>query len=280
MIVLLLRVWRAVPSDADLQWQPSGAKDNINATRDDKGKSDGFSVRYLESTNLVLTATMASTAAALQYGQKSGSSRSQSLRTGMPVAVADCQSVDLFVATSVTGDTTGTIEHTTSGGLNTAANLSKIYAADAELHRLVSRRYMVLDSDAGGSEFTSLYLLEQQQDTNDQDGDGNRSEYIFVRQLLVSGVESMQVVWRQKGEQEYRSAGDTNLKWDDVEAVRLSILFRSEQENHHLSENTGTYTLLGGGATGYSLDLSNNNPDPDHALRRIFSTTVQIRNRI
>ncbi len=63
--------------------------------------------------------------------------------------------------------------------------------------------------------------------------------------------------------------------WINVVSVRVSLLFNNLEENFQIEEDTKIHKLLGGVAAGGA----DKGPYNDNRRRRIFTTTVQIRNR-
>ncbi len=179
--------------------------------------------------------------------------------------VSDCTSADVFRATNVNSTTNSgllTITHDASG--NTGPKLSKSYGADARLMKLVSRAYYVA-STASNPE-PGLYSKEL--------GTGGLMQ---PGQQLVGGVESMKVLYGQDtaatGSASQYKAPNLVGDWTKVVSIRLGVIVRTP-ENVDTALDTKTYDLLDD--TGSLLD--NFGPANDNRRRRVFNTTIRVRN--
>ena len=190
---------------------------------------------------------------------------------GEMVLVADCRAADLFRVTSVTGGLT--LVHTTSD--NSSASLSKAYAHTglnaAQAARFNSWVYFVRDSGrnaADGSDIFSLFRLDT-------------SRTGQTAQELVEGVEQLQVLYGERiGTQDIRYRAAPNVvNWGQVVAVKLALLVASRDPVLDVADATAGYALLDQtaaktGTSGATITYAN-----DRRLRRVFSATVNIRNR-
>lgn len=224
--------------------------------------TDGVAVRYLQPVRVVINGAMSSATAPVPVDGINFELMENSL-----AAIADCRGADVFVVSDVTGS--GALEHGTS--VNERASFSISYGDRAEIYRYISRRYLV---EQRSGEQPSLYRYEYNVDTADSDGDGDTTESIYYGAALVEGVENMQLAYLSEGGNAFEDANSVS-DWSNVTAVRLVLLLRTLQEDFQLTEDSNTYTLLGGTSVrGYSVAAQN-----DHRRRRVFSTTVQLRNR-
>ncbi len=163
--------------------------------------------------------------------------------------ITDCEKTDIFAATSVAnGAGTTIVVH--SNAVNTGNNLSKVYAADAEVMSLINTVYYVGPNATGEP---SLYRQEL----------GNAG--VLSTQELVEGVEDMQISYGVDTDGD-RTANvyvdaDNALAADMrlVVSVRVALTLRT------LDETVAT-TI----SPGFS----------DRRLRRTFTTTVTLRNRV
>lgn len=262
-------------SEDGADWVPS---DSGEIVADMVANTDAISVRYLEDTGLEIEPPYMNTnSAALHVNDDNG------LSQGEIVGVSDCDSADVFSISNSNPDTSGQVAHNTgtnnSGPNNATKNLQKKYLGDASIVRFVSRRYIIRENDNGQP---ALYRYQYAKDTGDEDGDGNTSEFILIGQELIEGVENMQILYGvdtsgNKVANTYVNAAnvDTAGSWDNVVSVRLALLFRTIDENHQIEPDDKTYNLLGGSAAGGETV----GPVNDHRRRRVFTTTIQIRNR-
>lgn len=213
-----------------------------------------------------LASTMSSDSA-----QVALASNPDNIVAGEMVLVADCRAADLFRVTSVTGGLT--LVHTTSD--NSSASLSKPYVHTglnaAQAARFNSWVYFVRDSGrnaADGSDIFSLFRLDT-------------SRTGQTAQELVEGVEQLQVLYGERiGTQDIRYRAAPNVvNWGQVVAVKLALLVASRDPVLDVADATAGYALLDQtaaktGTSGATITYAN-----DRRLRRVFSATVNIRNR-
>lgn len=101
-------------------------------------------------------------------------------------------------------------------------------------------------------------------------------------QELVDGIENMQVLYGVDagfdGTADSYVTADNVAAWNTVVSVHISLLVRSQNVTGtaaDLTDDTNTYLLAGpDAATGITID-----PVDDKRRRRVFSTTLQLRNR-
>ncbi len=197
-------------------------------------------------------------------------SNPDAIAAGEMVLIADCAAADLFRVTAVSSNT---LTHTTSD--NSSASLSKAYSATgvnaAQATRFNSWVYFVRDSgrvSADGSAIFSLFRLDT-------------SRTGQTAQELVERVEQLQVLYGQRvpnsANINYFTAPSVT-DWTQIVAVKVALLVSSHDPVLDASD-TASYVLLDqtvapAGTTGATLTYPN-----DRHLRRVFSTTVNIRNR-
>lgn len=96
---------------------------------------------------------------------------------------------------------------------------------------------------------------------------------VMTSRELIPGIEDMQLSFGEDTDDDsvidaYRAAGSV-VDWDAVTSVRLNLVFRSQDDN--IVDSTQNYVLEGATVT----------PNPaDRRLRRVFSSTIAIRNRL
>ena len=213
-----------------------------------------------------LASTMSSESA-----QVALASNPDNIAAGEMVIIADCRVADLFRVTSVTGGLT--LVHATSD--NSSASLTKPYVHNginaAQATRFNSWIYFVRDSGrnaADGSDIFSLFRLDT-------------SRTGQTAQELVEGVEQLQVLYGERiGTQNIRYRAAPNVaNWGQVVAVKLALLVASRDPVLDVADATAGYALLDQtaaktGTSGATITYAN-----DRRLRRVFSATVNIRNR-
>ncbi len=248
-------------SESGGNWLPSGSTD---AAADMTAGSDGFTVKFLEPMDILLGTPMPTPAAALNVTNLSD------LVVGDIIAISDCDSADIMQITGI-NVASSSIVHNTGGAVtpgNNTQNLSKTYNADAQITRSVARRYFI-GTDATTGE-PGLFMYGR--DVMDLDNDGDRAE--IINQQFIEGIENMQILYGEDTSGD--SIADTYVAanavttWNNVVSMRIAMLVRTIQEDFTAPLDTGSYNLLG--------TVINPTPD-DHHSRRVFETTIEIRNR-
>lgn len=236
-------------SEAGAAWEPSDGAIGVVTV----AGTDAITVRFLEPTGLNLSGGMATTDAALTVTGATG------FAAGDLVALSDCDSSDVMEVTAVASNAgVETLSHAT--GVSTAgspgnadADLAKLYPAASELMRFVARRYYV----GNGANGPALMVVDGYD----------------AAQELIEGVESMQILYGQDttADQIVDSyvAASAVADWSNVLAIRIALLMRTVEEGQHNELDTNSYSLLGTVV----------NPTDDRRRRKVFSATIQIRNR-
>lgn len=178
------------------------------------------------------------------------------------------QEADLVAGDMVAGSTC-------NGGvvINAAYDGSVEYPStgiEPSIHRFIANRYYVglgTDVDGDGNldpeDIPSLFRYTV--DKEDIDSDGNITE--LISQELVEGVENMQILYRAGGV--YKTADNTIGQAD---SIRIALLMRSINQNFSEEMDTKTYDLLD------KNGVNSLGPFNDYHRRRVFTTTVLIRN--
>jgi len=176
--------------------------------------------------------------------------------------ISDCAGADVFRATGVStsgGDTQ--IAH--GAALNSQAQLSRKYGADAVLMSFATHTYFIADTgriNAAGQPITGLYRF-----------DGNSA------QELVDGVENLQIEYALDTDGDriidaFRDAGGmSGDNWGEVMAIRISLLMNSVEEASAVPAPYMYYPVS-------SVTIAP--PSGDHRLRQEFSALVSVRNAV
>ncbi len=179
------------------------------------------------------------------------------------VIVSDCTSADMFQITGPTDpDTTGTLNHNigavSQGPGNATQNLSKTYADDAEILKLETLVYYIGRQNNDPNNPPALFRKRLQQG-------------VLVAEELVDSVESMQVSYGEDtdndGAVDLYSKADTVIDWPNAAALRVGLLVRTPS-NVDTELDRATYVF-----DGVTLG-----PFNDNRQRRVFSSTVSLRN--
>lgn len=198
------------------------------------------------------------------------------ISSGDALMIADCEDAHIFRATSITsvasGSSTQSIPHENTANGATffckfyaslphvgacASNEAKNYNYDAELLQFTSKTYFIR-LGAGGR--NALWVFD------------NTAGVVANNPMeLVEGVEDMQVRYGidTDGDDIVNSYAAANAvtDWSQVISVEISLLLETQEDN--LTTDSQIYNYNGATVTS-----------PDGRLRRVFTTTVGIRNQV
>lgn len=187
--------------------------------------------------------------------------------------ISDCEQADFVQACQVapTGGAATTVDITLSAGCN-PGNLGAAFVtsvAPAEVIRLEGSLYYVGKRDNNANNPPSLF-----RSVLTATGTAGPGEE------LIEGVESMQLLYGVNVDQDVRATVDAYLpadqvtNWDEVIAVRISLLMQSANEGTVPSPQPYTFD-------GVTYDGQDGNGDlpQDERVRRVFNSTISLRNR-
>jgi len=251
-------------------WSPSLPTAITSSVRDG---TDAITVQGATTCSEELTATMTSDTAPVVIGPANNCAMTEK----QLVMVADCTSTDIFRLSSVVPQVSGvfvpvTISNrlfhatTASDGstVNTQNTLSKTYPSVSDLLILQSYTYYIAILQSftyyiapGADGPPSLWRLDN---TN-----GSQTE-------LVSDVEDMQIEYgldtdADQAANYYVKANQVGGNWRNVISLRISLLLSSRADN--VATSPQSYTFNRNAFTA-----------PDKRIRRIFTTTIQLRNQV
>lgn len=215
-----------------------------------------------------------------------GASNNPNIAPNEILVISNCEQATVFqvtnnvagtVAAGADGNFTATVAHTTtpfpgdveplfSNISDTITGVTSYEAGKAALYRntLINAQYSIANDDHDGDPSTPE-IPTLMRDL----GDGP--------QPIVPGVENLQVVYGEDLDDDnqadrYVDADDV-ADWEEVISVRLSILMRSPDDR---SETAVGYTM-----EGVQVNAANIQPNAngDFPIRRVFTTTVALRNR-
>ena len=188
------------------------------------------------------------------------------LRNDDIVLITDCNFGDIFQITSAGNpDTDGNLPHNAGGGPpgNAFALLSQGYGINSEVMKMVTRVYYV---GSGIDGTPTLFRIDISNGA------------AVIPQPLVDNVEIMRVLFGEDTDSPsdnqaniYRQANDVAIDWDRIVSVRIALLVRTA-ENSGPDLDTKTYNLAG--------ILVDPTPTDDRRQRRVFTSTIQLRNPI
>lgn len=168
------------------------------------------------------------------------------------VVAGNCSRVSIFQITNVSSGKN--VVHNTGAGTpgNATKNLGACYAGNGELVKITTRTFYIRSNPAG---IPALYR---------KDGSAAAEE-------LVEGVEDMQILYgldsNGDGETDQFVRANDVADWNRVASVRISLLLQSIEDN--LTTAPQSYTFNGATVT-----------PADRRLRRVFTTTIGLRNRL
>lgn len=184
--------------------------------------------------------------------------------------VSDCEQVDFVQACAVANvDVTTTITLSTGCPMGNEATAFVTSSAPAELIRLQGSLFYVGKRDNTATNPPSLYRATL----------GSNGQ-ITAGEEMVEGVESMQLLYGVNVDQDIRATVDAWLTadnvfdWDEVIAIRISLLMQATDDGTVPAPQAYTFNgVVYDGGTG------NGALPQDERVRRIFQTTISLRNR-
>ncbi len=234
-------------------WSPSGTP---NSTAQILPNTDALTIRHLSGTNRIV---IGSTATTFTVESAAG------LGPGQAVVVSDCNGSHIFPLADVDHDT----DVLTHAGLSRAydSNGDATDPSNPRISGFVALRYFVGDGNlipGDNIEDNLRFLYREVPGTAP------------VR--LIEGVENMQLLFGVDNTGDnvpdtYLPANDAALntapEWESVVSVRISLLMRTTDE-YGQDVDTNTYQL-----NDFVFPAQN-----DRFKRRVFNTTVLLRNRL
>lgn len=182
--------------------------------------------------------------------------------TGDIVMVTDCTQGSIFQVTNLQS-AGGKIDvvHSSSGGYtpgNSGPHLGNSYGEDAEVASLQTTIFFIGQGASGEPALFRRTL-----------GTSGGSTATLSNEELIEGVENMQILYGEDTDDDgsankYVAADSATM--DNVMSIRLSLLMRTTEDN--LASEPQTYTYNGSTVTA-----------TDKRIRRVFDTTVKLRNR-
>jgi len=181
---------------------------------------------------------------------------------GTVMMISDCNAASVFQVTGWTsGAPNGTITHAVGGASpgNATDDLGYLYQAGARVAPLQTMIYYVANDPVTG-----------------QPGLFRQTGAVQPAELLIEGVQALQVGYAEDttGDRIADQYGPANTvtNWNDVIAVTLALLIRSEENGNTINANQ--YPLLTAALGGPTLG-----PFNDRRQRMVFTTSIAVRNR-
>ena len=240
------RIVEGFESTGSSTWSPNI---DTNVFLNARGGNDILTVRAPLGSNIRITAPMASSS------DDPSISANNELNPNDIVMVSDCASAIIMQVTDPSPQTAGPLQHTTGSGTpgNSTTDLGAVYGNDAEVAEIGTVSYYIRNNNYSG--LPSLYRRE---------GSNNAEE-------LIEGVENMQILYGEDTDGDFSAnrylPANSVGNWANVVSVRLSLVLMTVEDN--LTSSAQTYQFNGAPVTA-----------PDRRLRRVFTSTIGIRNRL
>lgn len=274
------------PADTSTGWAPTLASAGL--IPDAQPGTDAIVVFHLSDRPYEIDKTNPWSNAQIFLAPHSG----ESLKEGDIAIISSCAQAEysIFQVTGVNASGVN-IQHAASGTPGNACPAwnqppncppgTQQYGNDAEINRVQMVAFYIKQSAASGRPALVMRSLVT----------GSGSSSTLTAQELVDGVENMQILYgvddststRMDGEpDQYLTAAQiaamATPPWDRVVSVRVALLMSTSQSTGSAAEtikDTNTYLLNGVDAgTASTID-----PFDDFRRRRVFSTTISLRNR-
>jgi type IV pilus assembly protein PilW len=197
--------------------------------------------------------------------------KSMDVAAGDVLVFHDCESVDIAIACSVSessGNKVISLAGCSDEDLMTNGRNLSVSAVNGEVSKLNFALYYIAKEGSGGSGASNppaLYLREISRNGDKSAGGGARE--------LVRGVENMQVLYGIDTDSDgvanqYVTADSDELEnWNSVVSVKISLLM-STLDN-----------VPGIDSTYYNVNGTTVTPAADNRLRKVYTTTILLRNR-
>lgn len=239
-------------------------------TGDGVGLQDSITLRMAVPAGLTIQNPMNNNAANIQV------SLPNTLAPGQIVIISNCTNGDIFQISAGNPGVSGTVPHAIGGVFTPgncsplappcSGNLSAVYGTDAQLMSAQTITYSIVNDAANNNEPTLFQSV-------------NGAAAV----ALVEGVENMQILYGEdtdmvfpppalplpngdRSANRYVAAGTAGLNMRRVVSVRIGLVLRTKENN--LATSVQSYNFNGAVVT-----------PADRRLRRIFSTTIGLRNR-
>lgn len=205
--------------------------------------TDSLTVRAMSPNALPLQSDMAGAASAINVP-----TTGLDWAVGDLMMIANCEAFDLFIVTGMSGTNPVSITPTTA--------LSRPYAAGSLVGPLRDYTYAV-KPDTGNANTPTLWRIETGRDT---------TPATELPSPIAEGVTDLQVRYLV-GTDYVAASGITD--WSDVQAVRVSLLVESREEN-----------VLPASRAVYFNGAMAPDADGSRRMRQVFTTTAGTRNRL
>lgn len=187
--------------------------------------------------------------------------------------ITNCDNASIFRVTNAPGAGNASLEH--AGTSNTAPDFEAAYDENSRVYRLESIVYFVADTGRVNNQNAPIRALYRQTDQLT-----NTAAPTLVVEELIEGVENMQILYgEQLANDNIRYVTADNVgDFTSVRSIKIGMLVSSNNEVNPALDNI-TYDLHGSSVAPIGTAGAASTHAIDRRLRRVFSTTVDIRNR-
>ena len=230
------------------------AAGHITGTSDDGlNSADSITFRSATGSGAPVTANMS--------GTDDNITVDSPLAVGKVALISDCEQSDVF---QVTGNDGAVLKH--GVGANTLPDLKNPYATGARVYEARERTYCVANGAGKDKDGNWIPSLRRAYGKGSALACENGDE-------LLEGIEDMQIFYGEDTDADGTANRYVAINYDELQknrivSVRISLLVRSI--NNNLTTEPSPYTFNGSTVTPGTTDKY---------LRKVFSTTVTLRNK-
>ena len=250
--------WPGIKTDSNA-YIDVDAGDIAGTSDDGLNSSDSLTFRSATGSGALVTADMSGTDGTITVDSASA------LATGTAALISDCENGDLFQITDISGKV---LVHAAGTNANKLPDLQKAYTAGARVYNAREITFSIQNDPSSGA--PTLY--------REVIGEG--------AQPLVEGIENMQILYGEDTDADADGANgdgtanryvdfgvDDDFDPDRIVSVRISLLARSI--NNNLTTEPSPYIY-----PPWANPPISTTPDKDDKhLRKIFTTTITLRNK-
>ena len=243
----------------EANWTPTPAATISNLTNNKRSGSDFFSVYYADDSGASLTTDSTK-------GSTSLTVSGNCVETNDYVMLSNCSMSE--ISQIVSAGSCSATSYSISLQTDSGNGLKQPHSSSSKLFKITERLYYIATTgrnDDSGNPIYALFMSEN--------GEAGIE--------LVSGIEHMQIQYGQRtgsnnSDIRYVTANVINSnEWDDVVSVRVSLLVQSS--NNILDDDDSTDYTVGDESIGLATTIKHNS---GKTLRKVFTRTIQLRNRV
>lgn len=224
--------------------------------------TDIIAVRTIQSTGVPIADTMPKSSAELKVNNVGSSG----LKDGDIVMLTDCSAAAVFQVTAVQ-TSANHVQHNTGSSSpgNSSKDLGQNFRIGSEVQKIATEAYFIASRDVTNKNCNSGQCgLWRKVGTDDAEE-------------LVEGVTNMQILYgvdtdNDNAPNRYVTAAtlNSNNNWDSVVSVKIALLARSQDKAAPIPATAPSYELL-------NRQIA---PPNDGRVRKVFTETIAIRNRV